>query len=68
MKAVEDPLDVVRESRVRLSREFGNDPKKLIAAYRAMEHKYIHKTAGKGNLHARVAENGPEYGAGLCNR
>lgn len=37
MKTHEDPLDIVRESRIRLSRESDNDPKRFVAVLRKQE-------------------------------
>ncbi len=56
MKKQEDPLALVRESRLRISREQGNDPKRVIAALRQAEDKYTTQTELYRLRHARVAD------------
>jgi hypothetical protein len=62
MKTHEDPLDVVRESRIRLSHDCDNDPKRLVAALRTQESKYARQIERLQHAHARVAEGRAEYG------
>jgi len=57
-----DPLALVRESRIRLSHEHGNDPKRLIATIRDEERKYVCQTERYRRFHAHVAEGQAEYG------
>ncbi len=62
MKNQEDPLVLVRESRLRISREQGNDPKRVIAALRQEEDKYATQIELYRLRHARVAEDPVSYG------
>lgn len=62
MKKQEDPLALVRESRLRISREQGNDPKRVITALRQAEDKYTTQIELYRLRHARVAEEPASYG------
>ena len=62
MKKQEDPLALVRESRLRLSHEQGNDPKRVIAELRKEESKYAPQIEQYRLRHARVAEERATYG------
>ncbi len=62
MKTHDDPLDIVRESRIRLSHESGNDPKRLVTALREQQSKYIRQMERNKRTLARVAEGRECYG------
>ncbi len=63
MKTQEDPLALVRESRLRISREQGNDPKRVIAELRREQGKYATQIEQYRLMHARVAEDSAKYEA-----
>ena len=62
MKKQEDPLALVRESRLRISHQQDNDPKRVIAELRKEETKYAPQIEQYRLQHARVAEER----AGCC--
>ena len=62
MKKQEDPLALVRESRLRLSHEQNNDPKRVIAELRKEEGTYAFQIERYRLRHARVAEERATYG------
>ena len=64
MKNDIDPLAIVRESRIRLSHEGGNDPKRVIANLRKLEVKYARQVERYRLSHSQVAESGVVYGKG----
>ncbi len=64
MKEQEDPLALVRESRLRISREQDHDPKQVIGALRQEEGKYATQIEQYRLRHARVAEDLASYGRG----
>lgn len=57
-----DPLDAVRESRVRLSRECKNDPVQLVRTLRERDAKYRLEVDRYRDSHRRVAESSSAYG------
>jgi hypothetical protein len=62
MKKREDPLAIVRDSRIRMSHELGNDPQRVIAALREQEGRYARQIEQFRLSHARVAEERAPYG------
>lgn len=61
MKTHDDPLDIVRESRIRLSHECANDPQRLVAVLRKQEGKYIRQIERHKHACACVAESQSAY-------
>ena len=62
MKDEPDPLAIVRASRIRISHEAQNDPKRVIANLRKQEVHYARQIEQYRLSHARVAEGHVEYG------
>ena len=62
MKTNSDPLDLVRESRIKMSHEAGNNPAKMIAILRKQEIKYASQIDKYNLMHAKVAEKPVDYG------
>jgi hypothetical protein len=56
MKRQDDPLALVRESRLRISHEQGNDPKRVVAELHKEEGKYAHQIEQYRLQHARGGE------------
>ncbi len=63
MKEQEDPLALVRESRLRISREQDHDPTRVIVALRQEEGKYATQIEQYRLRHTRVAEDLASYGS-----
>ena len=57
-----DPLNLVRESRIRMSHTVGNDPCKLVADLRKQEANYTTQIENYQRLQRRVAEDHADYG------
>lgn len=57
-----DPLDMVRESRIRMSHEADNVPSRMIAALRKQEIKYAYQIEKYRLSYAKVAKEREEYG------
>ena len=62
MKPQQDPLDMVRKSRIQMSHDVNNDPLKLISALRRQEVKYSYQTEKYDSCYAKVAEEPTKYG------
>ena len=60
----EDPLALVRESRIRMSHEHGNDPRRLITTLRDEERKFVRQIERYKLSRARVAESKTAYESG----
>ena len=61
MKTKLDPLDLVRESRIKMSHEAENNPAKMIATLRKQEIKYTSQIDEYNLMHKKVAERSPDY-------
>ena len=57
-----EPLAIVRESRIRMSRAAGNDPRRLVAELRKLEVSYAAQIDNYQRSHRRVAEDCADYG------
>lgn len=57
-----EPLAIVRESRIRMSRAAGNDPRRLVAELRKLEVNYAAQIENYQRSHRRVAEDCADYG------
>ena len=62
MSTKSDPLDMVRESRIRMSHEVDNDPSRMISVLRKQETKYTNQIEKHRLSYAKVAETRAKYG------
>lgn len=62
MTSESEPLAIVRESRIRMSRAAGNDPRRLVAELRRLEVSYAAQIENYQRTHRRVAEDRADYG------
>ncbi len=57
-----DPMELIRESRIRMSHAVGNDTHRLVAELRKFEGRYAPQIARYQHSHQRVAEDQATYG------
>ena len=57
-----DPMELIRESRIRMSHAVGNDTYRLVAELRKFEGRYAPQIARYQHSHQRVAEDQATYG------
>lgn len=57
-----EPLAIVRESRILMSRAADNDPRRLVEEIRRLEVNYKTQIHNYQGSHRRVAEAGADYG------
>jgi hypothetical protein len=57
-----DPMELIRESRIRMSHAVGNDTHRLVAELRKLEGRYATQIARYQHAHQRVAEDQATYG------